>query len=102
VPTGVDALVVTVTVEFAPLLVGVMLAGFGVQLDPDGCPVQVSETVPLKPLIAVPVTVNVPELPASTVKLPGFASKANSAAFTVSAGFTVNCSLPDVPVTTSA
>ena len=91
---------VTVNVELTPALVGVMLAGPGVQVGPDGCPVHVRETAPLKPFAAVPVMLNVPELPASIVKLPGFAFRAKSGvdeARTVSAGCIVNSSPPDVP-----
>jgi hypothetical protein len=75
VPGVVDAFVVTVTVEPAPLAVGIMLAGFAVQVDPSPkYREQLIATVPVKPLPVVPLMVNFAEFPTFTVWLPGLAA----------------------------
>jgi len=89
VPTAVDALVVTVTVAAAPLVVGITLAGFAMQVDPEGCPVHVSDTELLKPLTEVAVTVKLVEFPALTVWLVGFTANLKLPAPTFSKMVTV-------------
>ena len=68
-----DTLGVTVTVELAPLAVGMTLAGFAVQVPENGRGHAIV-TVFLKPLVVVAVTVKVAESPASTVWLVGLAA----------------------------
>jgi len=69
------AVVVTVTVEVAGVVPLIdTLLGASVQVEPIGAPVQLIDTVPLKPLSPVTVAVTVVLLPAVTVAVAGVAS----------------------------
>jgi hypothetical protein len=100
----------TVNVDVAcPPLVNVACAGLNEHVganDGAGDTVQVKFTVPVNPPVDPTVTVVVADCPAVTelgVAEDGAETpKSGGVGFTVSEGFTVNCSFPDVPVTTSS
>jgi hypothetical protein len=61
----------------------VTLVGLRVHVSPDGETDDVSETVPVNPLLAVTVIVDIPAVPASTVTVVGLAVTVNVAVATV-------------------
>ena len=80
----------------------VMVAGLKLAVAPAGRPAAVRVTVPVKPLRALTVAVNVPLLPAVTLCDAGVAAKPKSAALTtVRLTFAVCCKVPEMPVITS-
>jgi hypothetical protein len=80
----------------------VIETGLKLAVAPAGSPAAAKATLPVKPLRAVTVAVNVPPFPAVTLSAAGVTANPKfDAGETVRLTFAVCCKVPDVAVTTS-